>query len=185
MRLIGKDWKLEIIQDEHAQSPREDDNLGRMVCWHNRYNLGDKHDYKTPSDFRRYVTEKNSLILPLYLYDHSGLTMRTTPFSCIWDSGQVGYVFVPKDAIKKEFGVTRITKQVKVRVEVILIGEVAIYDQYLNGDVWGYQLTQNGEETDSCWGFYGSHPAENGMTENLPENVRRDIMNGNYEEVNQ
>ena len=27
------------------------------------------------------------VILPLYLYDHSGITMNTTGFSCPWDSG--------------------------------------------------------------------------------------------------
>ena len=29
------------------------------------------------------------VILPLYLYDHSGITMNTCGFSCPWDSGQV------------------------------------------------------------------------------------------------
>ena len=33
------------------------------------------------------------VILPLYLYDHSGITMNTCGFSCPWDSGQVGWIY--------------------------------------------------------------------------------------------
>ena len=36
---------LRIIQDENPYNPREDDNLTKMVCFHNRYDLGDKHNY--------------------------------------------------------------------------------------------------------------------------------------------
>ena len=35
---------LEIYQDEHGESPREWDNMCQMICFHKRYNLGDKHD---------------------------------------------------------------------------------------------------------------------------------------------
>ena len=38
--------------DPEPTSPREGDNLGTMVCWHSRYNLGDKHDHANPTDFR-------------------------------------------------------------------------------------------------------------------------------------
>ena len=32
-----KDYNIKIYQDDHAESPREDDNLGVMVCGHNKY----------------------------------------------------------------------------------------------------------------------------------------------------
>ena len=37
------------------------------------------------------TAELNSvaIVQPLYLYDHGGITMNTTGFSCSWDSGQV------------------------------------------------------------------------------------------------
>jgi hypothetical protein len=38
------------------------------------------------------ILERTVVVLPLYLYDHSGLTISTSPFSCRWDSGQVGYI---------------------------------------------------------------------------------------------
>ena len=33
-------------------------------------------------------------ILPLYLYDHSGLTMSTNDFGDRWDSGCVGFIYM-------------------------------------------------------------------------------------------
>lgn len=44
------------------------------------------------------------VLLPLYLYDHSGITMKTSGFSCPWDSGQVGFIYASKDTFKKETG---------------------------------------------------------------------------------
>ena len=43
-------YKLEIFDDLNPCSPREFDNLGTMVCFHRRYNLGDETELKS-SDF--------------------------------------------------------------------------------------------------------------------------------------
>ena len=40
----------------------------------------------------------------LYLYDHSGITMSTGSFCDSWDSGQVGFIYVTKEDIEKEYG---------------------------------------------------------------------------------
>lgn len=165
-KIIGK-YKIEVIQDEYAQSPREDDNLGTMVCFHRRYNLGDKHDFSDGdelNDFIRKNKKKIGVILPLYLYDHSGLTMNTTGFSCPWDSSTVGVIYIMKDKIRKEYSWTRISKKRLEKIATYLKGEVETYDQYLTGDVYGYRITDttNDEEMDSCWGYYGE---ESCMTE--------------------
>ena len=101
------------------------------------------------------------VILPLYLYDHSGITIRTTVFSCPWDSGQVGFIFATRKQAKEYYGVKKITKKSLVRLKAGLEASVREYDQFLTGDVWGYRIIdvdEDGEETDehdSCWGFYG------------------------------
>ena len=41
-----KGYIIEIEQDENPESPREWDNLTTMICFHKKYNLGDKHDIK-------------------------------------------------------------------------------------------------------------------------------------------
>lgn len=158
--------KLRIIQDEDPSSPREWDNLGTMVCWHTCYNLGDKHEFKEPGDFRIWWYEHNTdgkgVLLPLYLYDHSGITIATKPFSCPWDSGQVGYIYVLPDKLKKEFGSAEfLPAATKAKAEDILRQEVSTYDQFLRGDVWGYIVEdEDGNHLDSCWGFFGRDYAE-------------------------
>lgn len=154
---------LEIVQDNNPDSPREWDNMGTMICFHGRYNLGDKHNYdhKDYSGWEEMETaiiknESPAVILPLYLYDHSGITISTSPFSCPWDSGQIGFIFVSKEKLRKEYGVKRITKEVIERAEKCLLAEVNTYDQYLTGDVYGYKvIDEEGNEEDSCWGYYG------------------------------
>jgi hypothetical protein len=99
----------------------------------------------------------NAICVPVYLYSHSGETIRTTPFSCPWDSGPLGYVFVTGENVRKEFGWKRISSKRKEQIERYLTGEVETYDQYIRGDVFGYVIKNNKEddEIDSCWGFYG------------------------------
>lgn len=162
-KTIGN-YKIEIIQDESPFSPREDDNLGTMICFHSGYNLGEKHDYNH-QDYDGWDEMKDAIIrnedvgviLPLYLYDHSGITMNTTGFSCHWDSGQVGWIFISKEKMRKEYSMKRVSKKLIERVKGYLEGEVKTYDQYLTGDVYGYRITntETDEEVDSCWGFYG------------------------------
>jgi hypothetical protein len=41
---------IKVSYDEDAESPRDWDNLGTMVCFHRRYNLGDDHKHSTPED---------------------------------------------------------------------------------------------------------------------------------------
>ena len=146
---------LRIERDESPESPREWDNLGTMACWHRRYNLGDEQPEESPTDFVASLP-KGTVVLPLYLYDHSGITMRTTAFSCPWDSGQVGLIYATPERIRKEYGCKRITKATIEKVNKRLVGEVETYDQFLTGDVWYYSVEdEEGKVLDSCGGFYG------------------------------
>ena len=183
---------INIFFDEDAQNPRMDwEPFATMVCFHNRYNLGDEHSFSEPSEFEKDLAmevdtsvedrwyywddhpslnweqiekrqkdliqkalDKHVVMLPLYLYDHGGITMSTTPFGCRWDSGQVGWIYVTREVALKEFGGKIFSKQLKAKVLNLLEGEVKTYDQYLTGDVYGY--TVEGEHCDdSCWGFFG------------------------------
>jgi hypothetical protein len=108
--------------------------------------------------------ENVGVILPLYLYDHSGITMNTTGFSCNWDSGRVGFIFISKEKMLKEYGGKIVTQTLKDKVTGYLKGEVETYDQYLTGDVYGYRVSEvttcsegheHETEIDSCWGYYG------------------------------
>lgn len=185
---------VKILPEEYPSNPRKEfDNVTTMVCWHDRYDLGDeqpsyspeeylislvdrkvegfeqrieklddliddssfKHKHKKLKAYRdnliSSMLDKYYLIGELFLYDHSGITIRMGRFSCSWDSGPVGYVVVDRVRAAEEWG----TKTDDEYIE-LMKGEVEVYDQYLTGDVWGYVIEdEHGEEVDSCWGFYG------------------------------
>jgi len=228
-------FALVLREDEGAENPRvNEDCFGRMVCFHNRYNLGDAHDYETPDDFLRdlvretvsakdicdftiaekspdvelkynqldgdwvviaryykeweevasfgnpiagqeeaisdvlldymgtasllRLAEYENVILPLYLYDHSGLSMSTASYAgraqhAEWDSGAVGWIYISKADATAELGET--DNGVFSITTEILEKEVAYYDSYLRGECYGFELYKAGEMTDSCWGFIG------------------------------
>ena len=160
---------IRIEQDDCPESPREWDNLGRMVCMHRCYDLGDKHNYRADQfsgwdGLRKELEQKEgaAVILPLFLFDHSGITMSCSSLrfrmadSAGWDWGQVGFIYATKEDILKEFSKKRLSKKLLEKVEEILVNEVKTYDQYLTGDVWGYIIEDDdGEHLDSCWGFFG------------------------------
>lgn len=165
---------INVKQDFDAETPRDWDNVGTMVCFHNQYNLGDDHSYSS-TDYNGWdelkaalVREHNpAVILPLYLYDHSGLTMRTFPFSPVGFKAGVGFIFVSKAKAVKEFGKKYCSKEVINRARNYLLGEVETYDQYLRGDVYGFTIEPkdcNKSITcdESYWGFYGD-PHESGL----------------------
>lgn len=146
-------YTIRIETDSDPINPREWDNLGTMVCWHRSYSLGDKHSFETPDDAWQEI--KNDIVLPLYLYDHSGITMNTGGFSCPWDSGRVGYIYVSLEKVRKEYGWKQITKKRREKILEYLRGEVATYDDFLTGSVYGYVVEGADGVGDSCWGFYG------------------------------
>lgn len=155
---------IEIHADEDPMNPRtECDNASTMICFHKRYALGDKHDYKQ-SDFNGWEELKERIckdndvqeILPIYMYDHSGITISTTPFSCPWDSGQIGYIFLTKKQARECYMVRNITKKIAKKAHNLLLADVECYDQYLTNDVYGYVVKdENDNKLDSCWGLYG------------------------------
>jgi len=190
-----KGHKIEIDTDCDPIDPIKDfDMLGTMVFCHSRYALGheqtmDMDEYMTnlaidadpkledkidkldwnDDMIEEYVNrslEKNYVILPIYMYDHSGITINTSGYSCPWDSGQVGYIYVSKSDVRKEWKVNRISKKLMSKVIGVLVGEIETYDQYLTGDIYGYNVYDNtGEVIDSCWGFYGTDWENNGLLE--------------------
>lgn len=170
-------YRIRTFYDESPESPRNWDNLGTMVCFHRNYDLGDKHDY-TFNDYDSWdemekdiiKRENVGVILPLYLYDHSGVTMNTTGFECRWDSGQVGFIFISKEKIREEYKIKRITKEWVEKITEYLKSEVETYDQFLRGDVFGYRMYkvsicslghEHEEEIDSCWEFYSEEECFN------------------------
>ena len=151
---------FEIFHDEDPMNPRTEwDNLGTIVCFHKRYNLGDKHDYRS-DDYNSFdelfeaikEDHPDAVILPVYMYDHSGITINTTGFHCPWDSGQIGWIFMDRKTGKENWPDAEDLDQ---KIKDCLIAEIAIYDQYLSGEVYGFILDKDTETEESCSGFFG------------------------------
>lgn len=196
--------ELKIFYDDNPESPRKWDNLGTMICAHRRYNLGDvqvssklealqhmadhmditkiiedldltEEIYNDEDKLEDWLNSREDWVcLPLYLYDHSGITISTSSFSCRWDSGQVGHIFCSTSKILEEYG--DVSPETLEKVSKVLEGEVEVYDQYITGDVYGFRVVKKSicdhgheheEDEDSCWGFFGSDIKENGILDYL------------------
>lgn len=186
-----KGYVIKLIRDTGAINPRDKDFdegiISHMVCFHKRYDLGDKNEHESDEfngwdDIKQHLTKKHDafIILPLYLYDHSGITMRTYSFNDHWDAGQVGFIYITKEAIKKNMGrpnptnknphaftsIKHINKADQERITKSLIGEVQVYDDYLTGNVCGFIVEdEEGECVDSCWGYYGREGVKDAIAE--------------------
>lgn len=174
-------FKVSIFQDENPESPREWTNTGTMVCFHRRYNLGDEghglreQNFHSWSEVEQHLREAKGavVILPMYMYDHSGLRVNTTGFSCPWDSGQIGFVYADRKACLEALGTKRLTAAGRMKVHRLLMGEVETYDQFLSGDVYGYTVEDGGgEAVKSCWGYYGIESAESAANEAVPAGTK-------------
>lgn len=95
--------------------------------------------------------------LPLYLYDHSGITMSHGGFSCPWDSGKVGTHYITREDFINDFpDIDPDSDEAKKKCEKALKSELDMYDAYLRGDIWYFVIEdEDGDLIDSCSGFYG------------------------------
>jgi len=162
-------YRYRIEADDFPESPRDWDNLSVFYCFHNRYSLGDRHsidhnNYDSWNDLAINEFDSDDVIVPLYMLDHSGLTLSTTPFSCPWDSGMVGYAVVSKERIISEYGVYNDDSKEKALHRID--SEVDIYNRYLCGDVHSILIEEqcgccdSWELVDCLGGFYGYGSAE-------------------------
>lgn len=169
-------YTLRVRYDEYEgqdNNPRDWCNLGTMVCWHPDYYLGDyqvtnpegrgavehsyhRNDFPNLNVLARYLTlaEGALLVLPLYLYDHSGISISVgrNPYTMDpqgWDTTMVGFIYTTAEQVE----------QVGCPLDKLtegLVGEVETYDAYLRGEVYYYIIEDaDGEMVESCGGFVG------------------------------
>lgn len=192
----GRKLRLVIEQDQFPEDPRSWDNLGTMLCCNRNYQLGDCNSNKETEeqlaeichkygksdeeiDEMTFFEEVQFILnqddvcgLPLYITDHSGISMQTYRFDA-WDSSFVGLIFVEKDfylaqmCLKDEEGW-------KEKAKETLKSEIEIYSDFLEGNVYQWTLyepvvvirqsmdgkelsrkiDEEGEVVDSMGGFY-------------------------------
>lgn len=172
---------LEVDDSGGRENPQEEFPLGTLVFFHRRYSVGGQdHGYRT-QDFNGWGEMESRILkdhpgclcLPVYMYDHSGTVLSFAPFSCPWDSGQVGFWYMTRQDMLDVWGpdCKRVTKKIRDNAVKCMEGQLKSLDSWMNGDFIGYvirKLDENGEPEedveDSCWGYYG-FDAEYAMSE--------------------
>jgi hypothetical protein len=155
-QLVGEFWKdIDLNNSEYQKWAEEQEEDGSIETWLDEMDMDE-----TWKLFSKYY-----IWLPLYLYDHGGITMNVGGFSCPWDSGQVGIIYVSKADARKEYG----DEYDEDKINHYLGNEVEEYDAYLRQEAYGYnvyhipvELIDEDEDEldicdleflDSCWGF--------------------------------
>lgn len=185
-----KKYELKVVQEDSTESPRTSwDNVTTMICFHKRYDLGDEHNYKS-SDFEGWEEMKEQIckdynvfmILPVYLYDHSGITISTSSFGCQWDSGQVGWIFIEEKNWISMMGEDM--DRSDERLERIIDNDIDTYDKYLRGEVYRYEIyeveTCNlGHEhksyVEGCGGYYDEEDCES-EGQSIIEHLEKEVV---------
>jgi hypothetical protein len=160
-----------LTLEDYPINPREDTNYSKMICFHKRYDLGDKTDLKSEmfnsrNELYNHLKRKLKaiIILPLYLYEHSNISIKIGSFKGLlpqghyeFDSGQVGFIYLTKQGLKN-WGIK------KSQVEKYLIQEVEMYNQYLQGNVYSlvredFDENKKSIEFDTFGGYFGYNEA--------------------------
>ena len=195
-------FELVIKRDDDAPSPRDGDNVGQFWAdnMHRRYNfheegaddvlarikaaeisyLGTKADTDSwdDQDWIRYLMSVSEgrkhvyAIVPVYMYEHSGISLSCSPFSCGWDSGMIGFMICDREHADMILGEWDYDKVVQAIVaEVKSLNEYYVYGGYMY-EVIEYKKCdccghEEEVEADTCCGFVGRLDGEDGVKEQI------------------
>ena len=149
-----KDHNIEIHHDRDCESPISlGDSEGIHLALGNLNNRYFSPKGAISIEQGKELDRRKWHAFPVYMYAHSGIALSTTPFSCPFDSGRLGTLYLKKSEFPPK---TR-------RKSALLILEE--WANYANGNCYGYRILKDGEEIDSCWGFIGSKSVETAAKE--------------------
>jgi hypothetical protein len=174
---------IRITQDSDASNPRDDcDHLGKMIlfpngsyisrnefakhvnatdfestlrslAWHVTKSDAMEDEYRVSMNHILRCVNKHYVIIPVDQDRYSGLSSRG-PNVGDSDDHCDGFILFPAADLTKE-GIDR--NQAIKNLE----REIEEYAAWATGDCYGYVIEdENGDELDSCWGFYGMEYAK-------------------------
>jgi len=153
---------IEESDDECIRiDPREDDPIGTLDLFHKRYTFPNESNYSS-EEIRTFLEENKPYFLPVYMYDHSSITLSTTPFSCKWDSGLLGYIHITKeDTIK--FGIYKENLSEEENSKTILNmlkEEVEMYNKYLTETFYTISIIKDNDILEDFYCYESEDPLE-------------------------
>lgn len=155
-----EDWQLKIGYDECIDSPRNYFNIGKILCLPNKYiknELELPYEYDEKFKESRNLNEIEEMLTKLgyiheriCVYDHSGVSIYLGTPCCRWDSGYIGWYCVSREEVKEQYGLERLVKQRVNKVKKLMNTEIRNYNNWINGNVYWYELYKNGKLIDHC-----------------------------------
>jgi hypothetical protein len=148
--------RVRVVYDDSGatDSPIDShDDSVRLVEWSRRHGLNDSWGSKRgfsrdiePPEALAWAKENGFIVYPVFKYEHGNVLYKTSPFSCPWDSGQSGYLFLSRKEWKRK----------SKRSDSYAAAILESYSDWCNGSIFGYIIEDsNGDELDSVWGFIG------------------------------
>lgn len=166
IRLPGTRLVAEIEYDHNCEAPYGGDDAVVIVILHGEYDDPSKGACgTTPQEVAAWCSEHEDewFSVPLWAYIHGGIALAAgqgNPFSCPWDSGQVGVVALKRS----KWGDARAEGPER---EAALLGYAKSvaeeYGRWMNGECYGYTIVDPRNacyDGDSCWGFVGFERVE-------------------------
>ncbi len=151
-------YTAKIVQvSDGFESPREWDNIGSLWVGSNcrrNYSIGDNDQADIGDDeIETIIAQAGTVSLPVYMYNHNNERLSTTPFSCQWDSGLIGFIYVTSETIASDLVLSNTSE---TEIKELLNSEIETLDSYVSGEIYGFTIIDNmGSEVDSCYGYYG------------------------------
>lgn len=145
------DFKVAIYQDMVSGSPRDNDNLGILVCLWGHESIGCEKElpYTSQWQLERYFTKNNCVFLPVYVGFNKRLYTEKE-----FMTEHAGYIYTTDEKMSR-FLVNRQQAEEDLRQEIQML------DAWRNGDVYGYVLEKDGVDIklldSSCWNYYNVH----------------------------
>lgn len=150
-----------IWYDENPENPRKWENVGKIIA---------SSKYLKSECTSEYL-KSSRVSLPVYVLDHSGISVSTSPYNSRWDSGLIGYICVTDDdAREKLLGKDEEVPlaEIRKRAEAVLQGEVETLDQYMSGEMYYFTVEdENGVVVDNCEELYGLDYTEEVLMDSL------------------
>ena len=175
-----KDGKYVLVKlpDSSPMDPREDNTCGTIYSSIRSYDPdGHKVDEleglyglklrDRQEDIDILESNRNIIAYPVYAYIHSGIALSLGQFSDPWDSGLFGFYIVDKAKLRHDWGVKRITKDVRKRIDECVESEIQRLEDYYEGNVYGVCVLEHDGDSwkyldndEVCWGFFGEDEAK-------------------------
>lgn len=195
---------VEVIYDEHNNSPRNWDNISKLcIREHRRYNfpnelninfedLNSDDEYSDTETIGQHENKKleGYHVFNLDCYEHSSIhfSLSGTGMQCQFDTARKCWIIAVPKHIEWDNGPWYIGSKDYTEDEAreMAKADIEIYNQYLNGEIYGFSLYQtfasvtiedrdykaDDEYIDWCWWFYDKKD----ISEHLPKEYREKFL---------